>query len=45
MDVITQEEKTGCGIASVANIVCLSYFTVKAKVNFIGKYAACGQRC
>ena len=39
MKIIIQEEKTGCGIASVANIVGLSYAKVKAKANSIGIYA------
>ncbi|MDP2549288.1 hypothetical protein [Oceanobacter sp. 4_MG-2023] len=39
MGVIIQEEKTGCGIASVANIVGLPYTEVKAKANSIGIYA------
>jgi len=39
MDVIVQEEKTGCGIASVANIVGLPYSEVKTKANSIGIYA------
>jgi len=39
MEVIIQEEKTGCGIASVANIVGLSYSEVKEKANSIGIYA------
>ena len=33
MAVIIQEETTGCGIASVANIVERSYAEVKAKAN------------
>ncbi|MEH6358604.1 MAG: hypothetical protein V7745_06415 [Pseudomonadales bacterium] len=39
MNVIIQEEKTGCGIASVANIVGLSYEEVKNKANSIGIFA------
>ena len=39
MNVIIQEEKTGCGIASVANIVGLSYAEVKDKANSIGIFA------
>ncbi len=36
---IIQEEKTGCGIAAVANIVSLSYQQVKDKANSLGIYA------
>lgn len=39
MKVIIQEEKTGCGIASVANIVNLTYAEVKKKANSIGIFA------
>jgi len=39
MEVVIQEEKTGCGIASVANIVELSYSEVKEKANSIGIFA------
>lgn len=39
MKVIIQEEKTGCGIASVANIVNVSYANVKQKANSIGIFA------
>lgn len=39
MSVVIQEEVTGCGIASVANITGLSYAAVKAKANSIGIYA------
>ena len=37
--VIIQEETTGCGIASVANIVGQSYAEVKAKANAMGIFA------
>ena len=37
--IVIQEEVTGCGIASVANIVGLSYSDVKAKANSLGIYA------
>ena len=37
--VVIQEEKTGCGIASVANIINLSYAEVKNKANSIGIFA------
>ena len=37
--VIIQEETTGCGIASVANIIERSYAEVKAKANSMGIYA------
>ena len=37
--VIIQEEATGCGIASVANIIGRSYAEVKAKANLMGIYA------
>ncbi len=36
MNVIIQEEKTGCGIASVANIIGRPYAEVKARANSIG---------
>ncbi|MGL5939279.1 MAG: hypothetical protein ACRC2S_02660 [Waterburya sp.] len=36
---VIQEEVTGCGIASVANIVELPYADVKAKANSIGIFA------
>ena len=39
MNVVIQEEKTGCGIASVANIVDLPYENVKNKANSIGIFA------
>jgi len=39
MNVIIQEEETGCGIASVANIINLSYAEVKKKANSIGIFA------
>ena len=39
MNVIIQEEKTGCGIAAVANIVGLAYADVKAKANAMGIFA------
>jgi len=39
MAVVIQEEKTGCGIASVANIVGFSYSDVKEKANSIGIFA------
>jgi len=39
MTVIIQEETTGCGIASVANIVGQSYAEVKAKANAMGIFA------
>ena len=40
MTVIIQEETTGCGIASVANIVEQSYAKVQAKANAIGIFAS-----
>lgn len=40
MNVIIQEEKTGCGIASVANIVGLSYNQVKRKADSKGIFAS-----
>ena len=39
VNVVIQEEKTGCGIASVANIVNLPYANVKSKANSIGIFA------
>lgn len=39
MTVIIQEEITGCGIASVANIVEQSYAEVKARANVMGIFA------
>lgn len=39
MNVVIQEEKTGCGIASVANIVNSTYADVKKKANSIGIFA------
>ena len=36
---VIQEEVTGCGIASVANIVELPYAEVKAKANSLGIFA------
>ena len=39
MNVVIQEEKTGCGIASVANIIGFSYADVKSKANSIGIFA------
>ena len=36
---IIQEEETGCGIASVANIVERPYAEVKAKANTMGIFA------
>jgi len=36
---IRQEEATGCGIASVANILGLGYQEVKAQANLLGIYA------
>lgn len=40
MQVVIQEEVTGCGIASVANIVNLLYASVKEKANSLGIYAS-----
>ncbi|MFT5116594.1 MAG: hypothetical protein ACI9NY_000115 [Kiritimatiellia bacterium] len=37
--VVIQEEKTGCRIASVANIVNLPYTDVKKKTNSLGIFA------
>ncbi len=39
MSVVIQEEATGCGIASAANILGLSYAEVQAKANSLGIYA------
>ncbi|MBV1882755.1 MAG: hypothetical protein KUG82_14040 [Pseudomonadales bacterium] len=39
MNVVIQEENTGCAIASVANIVDLPYANVKDKANSIGIFA------
>jgi ABC-type bacteriocin/lantibiotic exporter with double-glycine peptidase domain len=39
MQVVIQEEEMGCGIASVANIVGLSYSEVKKKANELGIFA------
>ena len=39
VNVVIQEEKTGCGIASVANIVNLPYTDVKKKANSLGIFA------
>jgi len=39
MNVIIQEEKTGCGIASVANIVNLPYAELKKIANSMGIFA------
>lgn len=39
MEVVIQEEPTGCGIASVANIVGLSYADVKHRANSIGIFS------
>jgi len=36
---IKQEDVTGCGIASVANILGLSYQAVKTQANLLGIYA------
>lgn len=36
---VIQEETTGCGIASAANIVCKSYAEMKAIANAMGIYA------
>lgn len=43
MQVIIQQETTGCGIASVANIVQRPYAEVKAVANRLGIYAADSQ--
>ncbi len=37
--IIVQEETTGCGIAAVANIVGVSYATVKTQANSMRIYA------
>lgn len=37
--VTVQEEKTGCGIASVANILGKTYAQMKARANALGIYA------
>ena len=39
MNVIIQEETTGCGIASVANIVKRPYTEVKSRANAMGIFA------
>ena len=39
LNAIKQEETTGCGIASVANILNLSYQTVKTQANRLGIFA------
>jgi len=39
MTIIIQEETTGCGIASVANILEKPYAEVKAKANTMGIFA------
>jgi ABC-type bacteriocin/lantibiotic exporter with double-glycine peptidase domain len=39
MRAVIQEEDTGCGIASVANIAGLSYSEVKTKANALGIFA------
>ncbi len=39
MSVIIQEETTGCGLASVANIIERPYAEVKAKANEMGIFA------
>ena len=39
MSVVIQEEATGCGIASAAYILGLSYAEVQAKANSLGIYA------
>lgn len=38
-DVVIQEEVTGCGIASVANILGTSYKDMKARANALGIFA------
>ncbi|BBB26150.1 hypothetical protein [Amphritea japonica] len=40
MSVVIQEEATGCGIASAANILGLSYAEAKATANSMGIYAS-----
>lgn len=37
--VVRQEEKTGCGIASVANILGITYQEAKEQANALGIYA------
>ena len=39
MQVVIQEEETGCGIAAVANIVDKTYSQMKARANAMGIYA------
>ena len=39
MQVVIQEEETGCGIAAVANIVGKTYSQMKARANAMGIYA------
>jgi ABC-type bacteriocin/lantibiotic exporter with double-glycine peptidase domain len=39
VNVVIQEEETGCGIASVANIVNLPYTDVKKKADSLGIFA------
>ncbi|MGG4774883.1 hypothetical protein ACLO87_09655 [Paenalcaligenes sp. Me52] len=39
MNVVVQEETTGCGIASVANILGKTYAEMKATANAMGIYA------
>lgn len=39
VNVVIQEEKTGCGIASVANIIGFPYVDVKVKANSIGIFS------
>ena len=38
-EVIIQEQETGCGLASVANLVGRSYAEVKAVANSLGIFA------
>lgn len=40
MNAIIQQEETGCGIASVANIVGLPYAEVEARANAMGIFAS-----
>jgi len=40
VEVIIQQEQTGCGIASVANILGLPYAEVKARANAMGIFAS-----
>lgn len=40
MKAIIQQEETGCGIASVANIIGQSYAEVKARANAMGIFAS-----